>query len=82
MSAIGTKRTCRVAPHMSAFAGKADMNVLHCTCLLLTQSGHSLVGLLASFYVTFGGGWLWQIMSIGNWMLVPQSCTSAISYPR
>ena len=25
MSAIGTKRTCRVAPHMSAFGGKADM---------------------------------------------------------
>ena len=40
MSAIGTKRTCRVALHMSAFGGKADMTVLHCTCLLLTQSGH------------------------------------------
>ena len=25
MSAIGTKRTCLVAPHMSAFGGKADM---------------------------------------------------------
>ena len=25
MSAIGTKRTCRVAPHMSAIGGKADM---------------------------------------------------------
>src|SRR4029077_6947420 len=25
MSAIGTKRTCRVAPHMSAFGGKGDM---------------------------------------------------------
>ena len=25
MSAIGTKRTCRVALHMSAFGGKADM---------------------------------------------------------
>src|SRR6185295_13865714 len=25
MSAIGTKRTCRVAPHMSAFGGKADI---------------------------------------------------------
>ena len=25
MSAIGTKRTYRVAPHMSAFGGKADM---------------------------------------------------------
>ena len=38
MSAIGTKRTYLVAPHMSAFGGKADM---HCKCLLLTQSGHS-----------------------------------------
>ena len=37
MSAIGTKRTYLVAPHMSAFGGKADM---HCKCLLLTQSGH------------------------------------------
>ena len=25
MSAIGTKRTCRVALHMSAFGGKAGM---------------------------------------------------------
>ena len=25
MSAIGTKRTSLVAPHMSAFGGKADM---------------------------------------------------------
>ena len=25
MSAIGTKQTCRVAPHMSAIGGKADM---------------------------------------------------------
>jgi hypothetical protein len=25
MSAIGTKRTYRVAPHMSVFGGKADM---------------------------------------------------------
>ena len=25
MSAIGTKRTCRVALHMSAIGGKADM---------------------------------------------------------
>ena len=28
-SAIGTKRTYRVAPHMSAFGGKADMG--YCT---------------------------------------------------
>ena len=27
MSAIGTKRTSLVAPHMSAFGGKADMTV-------------------------------------------------------
>ena len=27
MSAIGTKRTCRVALHMSAFGGKADMAI-------------------------------------------------------
>ena len=25
MSAIGTKRTCQVAPHMSAIGSKADM---------------------------------------------------------
>ena len=40
MSAFGTKRTCASAPHMSAFGGKADIAVLHCTCPLLTQSGH------------------------------------------
>ena len=27
MSAIGTKRTSLVAPHMSAFGGKADIEV-------------------------------------------------------
>ena len=27
MSAIGTKQTCRVALHMSAFGGKADMAI-------------------------------------------------------
>ena len=27
MSAIGTKRTFLVAPHMSAFGGKADMAI-------------------------------------------------------
>ncbi|MGA9003575.1 MAG: hypothetical protein WB504_13995, partial [Pseudolabrys sp.] len=27
------------APHMSVFRGKADMNLLRCKCLLLTQSG-------------------------------------------
>jgi hypothetical protein len=27
MSALGTKRTCRVALHMSAFGGKADMAI-------------------------------------------------------
>ena len=26
MSAFGTKRTCRVALHMSAFGGKADID--------------------------------------------------------
>ena len=40
MSAIGTKRTCLVALHMSAFGGKADMPFLHCKCPLMTQSGH------------------------------------------
>ena len=37
MSAIGTKRTSLVAPHMSAFGGKADMALLHCKCPLMTQ---------------------------------------------
>ena len=40
MSAIGTKRTSLVAPHMSAIGGKADIDVLHCKCPLMTQSGH------------------------------------------
>ena len=43
MSAFGTKRTSLVAPHMSAFGGKADMRFLHCKCLLMTQSGHCLI---------------------------------------
>jgi len=29
MSAIGPKRTSPVAPHMSAFGGKADMTFAH-----------------------------------------------------
>ena len=28
MSAIGTKRTCRVALHMSAIGGKADIAIV------------------------------------------------------
>ena len=40
MSAIGTKRTSLVAPHMSAFGGKADMTFCSCKCPLMTQSGH------------------------------------------
>ena len=43
MSAFGTLRTCATALQMSAIGGKADMNGLHCKCLLLTQSGHSAV---------------------------------------
>src|SRR5262245_632294 len=39
MSAIGPKRTSRVATHMSAFGSKADMIFLRRECLLLTQSG-------------------------------------------
>ena len=40
MSAFGTKRTCRVALHMSAIGGKADMRSRTAKCPLLTQSGH------------------------------------------
>jgi hypothetical protein len=45
MSAIGTWRTCRVALHMSAFGGKADIiqgkaDIKECP--LMTQSGHSV----------------------------------------
>jgi hypothetical protein len=46
MSAIGTKRTYRVALHMSAMGVKRTR--LHCTCPLLTQSGHAS----AKFVVT------------------------------
>ena len=42
MSAIGTKRTCRIAPQMSAFGGKADIVGPERQCPLLTQSGHSI----------------------------------------
>ena len=40
MSAYGTKRTCRVALHMSAFGGKADIPVCAPKCPLMTQSEH------------------------------------------
>jgi hypothetical protein len=36
MSAIGTKRTCAGAPHMSAIGGKADMTFCAAHCLLFT----------------------------------------------
>ena len=42
-SAIGTKRTSRVALHMSAFGGEADIiqgKVDIKKCPLMTQSGH------------------------------------------
>ena len=38
-STHGTKRTCRVALHMSAIGGKADMRRT-ARCPLLTQSGY------------------------------------------
>jgi hypothetical protein len=38
MSAFGVKWTCRIALHMSAFEGKADMTFCRIP-LLLTQSG-------------------------------------------
>ena len=36
------KADIRVALHMSAFGGKADIALLHCKYLLLTQSGHGV----------------------------------------
>jgi hypothetical protein len=43
MSAFGPKRTCLAALHMSAFGGKADIDLLRRLCPLLTQSGHRRV---------------------------------------
>jgi hypothetical protein len=45
MSAIGPKRTSLVAPHMSAFGGKADMTVCAnpLSRSLLGQSGHDVL---------------------------------------
>jgi len=43
MSAFGPKRTSLVAPHMSAFGGKADIIQGKADikkCPLMTQSGH------------------------------------------
>jgi hypothetical protein len=40
MSASGPKRTSLVAPHMSAFGGKADISRMR-KCPLMTQSGHA-----------------------------------------
>ena len=45
VSALGTKRTSLVAPHMSAIGGKADIIQEKADikkCPLMTQSGHSL----------------------------------------
>jgi hypothetical protein len=49
MSAIGTKRTYRVALHMSAFGGKADMAPDLLRCPLMTQSGHYFLGHLVLY---------------------------------
>ena len=48
MSAIGTKRTYRVALHMSAFGGKADMTSLGFHALFLPKAGGSLCELVGS----------------------------------
>jgi hypothetical protein len=40
MSASGTKRTFRIALHMSAIGGKADMPFCTANVCFLTQSGH------------------------------------------
>jgi hypothetical protein len=50
MSAIGTKRTYQVAPHMSAFGGKADIRLVVSQCPLLTQSGHAMRHISVSQY--------------------------------
>ena len=42
------KADIRVAPHMSAFGGEADMASRRCKCLLLTQSGHSVEAVAAN----------------------------------
>ena len=57
MSAIGTKRTSLVAPHMSAFGGKADIAVAP-QCLLLTQSGHVPISASTSSDQQLGGQFL------------------------
>src|SRR5262249_11809498 len=48
MSAFGTKRTSRRTQSMSAFGGKADIQSDPLRCLLLTQGGHSILGIVAT----------------------------------
>ncbi|MGA7580302.1 MAG: hypothetical protein WBW59_03240, partial [Pseudolabrys sp.] len=50
MSAIGTKRTCRVALHMSAFGGKADIAVQTRGCQSLNFF-KDLIGRLHGGYI-------------------------------
>ena len=53
MSAIGPKRTSLVAPHMSAFGGKADIHVSVQAALILAYS--SAPTGLTSFALTLWG---------------------------
>src|SRR5215475_13340566 len=56
MSASGPKRTSLVAPHMSAFGGKADIDVNGPSLPLLTQSGHSSVRVIVLGSMMVRGG--------------------------
>jgi len=48
MSAFGTKQTPQTAEPMSAFGRKADMGEIVVECLLLTQSGHQSLRIVAA----------------------------------
>jgi hypothetical protein len=63
MSAIGPKRTSLVAPHMSAFGGKADMTIGTCP-LSWSLSGVKQTSLVAAHMSAFDPKRTWPCQSL------------------
>ena len=55
MSAIGTKQTSLVAPHMSAFGGKADMALTRLKGPLMTAAHHCCAITILRYGAEAGG---------------------------
>jgi hypothetical protein len=74
MSAFGPKRTSLVAPHMSAFGGKADMTLCG-NPLLRSLLGVKRTSLFAAQMSAFDPKRTWEVLAIALLVIRHQSIT-------